>query len=59
MRTKPEQLWDNLCDYTANIRESHNVPGVSVGVYYQGKIYSSGFGVNIFRDCITLDDIAR
>jgi len=37
--------WDGLCDFVRLEMEKTKVPGVVLGVLYQGQVHSAGFGV--------------
>nr|QRD81070.1 lipolytic protein [uncultured bacterium] len=39
------QSWQALCEFVGQIQQKSGVPGVAVGVYYQGETAAQGFGV--------------
>ena len=45
MSTESEKYWDDICAFTEHSMASHKVPGVSVGIFYQGNIHTAGFGI--------------
>src|SRR5690554_3782503 len=40
-----EDRWDRLSSHVQAIMKKHHVPGVSVGIYNAGEVFSAGFGV--------------
>ena len=56
MSNKSEQNWDDLCALTEHALTSHKVPGVSVGILHQGKMFSAGFGVTNVNHPMSVTD---
>lgn len=40
-----DSSWDEICALTARLMDEHDIPGIGVGLLYQGELFSAGFGV--------------
>jgi CubicO group peptidase (beta-lactamase class C family) len=45
MTEKPASTWEGLCDFVRQEMEKTRVPGLALGVLYQGEANAAGFGV--------------
>jgi CubicO group peptidase (beta-lactamase class C family) len=45
MKTFTDSSWDELSQLTVKLMDEHAIPGIAVGLLYQGQSYSAGFGV--------------
>jgi len=45
MTDNPASSWEGLCDFVRQEMEKTIVPGVALGVLYQGEVLTAGFGV--------------
>jgi CubicO group peptidase (beta-lactamase class C family) len=40
-----EGSWNELSEFVIKLMDDHDIPGIAVGLFYQGQNYSAGFGV--------------
>jgi CubicO group peptidase (beta-lactamase class C family) len=45
MDENPEKHFEQLSEFITEVMEKNKVPGVALGVLYEGEIYTAGFGV--------------
>jgi len=45
MNAPADNSWDELSQLTVKLMEEHGIPGIALGLLYQGESFSAGFGV--------------
>src|SRR5579863_3467456 len=51
-----EELFAGLCERIPDAMEKHKVPGVVLGIVYEGREFIRGFGVTNIRHPLPVDD---
>ena len=48
--------WDNLCQFAAKVMKKKGVPGMSIGVLYNGEMHTAGFGITNVKHPLEVTD---
>ncbi len=48
--------WDQLSIYIENSMKTHNIPGVSIGIYNSGEVLTTGFGITSVENPLPVTD---
>jgi len=52
----PDVTFIKLGTEINRLMQTHNVPGVAVGVLYEGQTYTAGFGINHIQHSLPITD---